>query len=100
MREILTTTFITHVYLYKRMCCVCPVIAVQLPAGSLHPRQGAHASPGAAAGGVPRLLGAAGHADRLGSRLHRRPVRHAAGRPAGAQRDPETIRKRWQYHTL
>lgn len=90
MHEILKTTFVTHV--------VCPVIAVQLPAGSLHPRQGAHASPGAAAGGIPGLLGAAGHADRLGSRLHRRPVRHAAGRPAGAQRDPQTIRKRWQYH--
>lgn len=65
----------------------------QLPAGPLHPGQGAHASPGAAAGGVPGLRGAAGHADRLGSRLHRRPVRHAAGRPAGALRDPQAIRE-------
>lgn len=52
---------------------------VQLPAGSLHAGQGAHASPGAAAGGVPGLRGAAGHAHRLGSRLHRRPVCHTAG---------------------
>lgn len=65
----------------------------QLPAGPLHPGKGAHASPGAAAGGVPGLRGAAGHADRLGSRLHCRPVRHAAGRPAGALRDPQAIRE-------
>lgn len=67
------------------------VFLVQLPVGSLHAGQGANSSPGAAAGGVPGLRGAAGHADSLGSRVHRRPVRHAAGRPAGASGDTQTI---------
>lgn len=67
------------------------VFVVQLPVGSLHAGQGANSSPGAAAGGVPGLRGAAGHADGLGSRVHRRPVRHAAGRPAGASGDTQTI---------
>lgn len=46
-------------------------VSPKLPAGSLHPGKGAHSSPGAAAGGGPRLRGAAGHAHGLGSRVHR-----------------------------
>ncbi|KAM8872642.1 uncharacterized protein ACB058_004514 isoform 1-T1 [Synchiropus picturatus] len=63
----------------------------QVSAGSLLPGQGAHSPPGAAAGGVPGQRGAAGHADGVGARVHRRPVRHAAGRPAGAPGHPEAI---------
>ncbi|KAM8872646.1 uncharacterized protein ACB058_004514 isoform 4-T5 [Synchiropus picturatus] len=66
-------------------------IGRRVSAGSLLPGQGAHSPPGAAAGGVPGQRGAAGHADGVGARVHRRPVRHAAGRPAGAPGHPEAI---------
>lgn len=71
------------------ICCVF----VQLPVGPFHSKEGANPSPGAAAGGVAWQRGAAGHADCLSPRLHRRPGRHATGRPTGAQGDPQTIRK-------
>ena len=69
------------------------VFVAQLPAGPLCSGQRANPSPGAAAGGVPGPRGAAGHAHRLGPRLHRWPVRHTAGRPRGTQGDTPTIRR-------
>lgn len=70
--------------------CVC---VSKVPVGPLLSGQGAHPSPGAGIGGLPGLLGAPGHSDRLLPRLHIGPVSHTAGRPSGTPGDTETIRK-------